>query len=413
MKSRFQHAAALFLALAVGAGAAELAVGPGQALTSIAAALAAAAPGDTIVVHDGIYRETGLVVDKPVVLEGRGRPRIDGGGEGELLTVTASGVTVRGFELAHGGTASLRDLAGIRIQGADHVVVADNRILGCNFGIYLMRARDCAVRDNEVLGTPAGVLENGNGIHAWSCERLEFSRNRVNRHRDGIYLEFVTDSQIEGNTVASCLRYGLHFMSAHRNTYRRNEFTENGAGVAVMYSRGVTMEGNRFTRSWGAAAYGLLLKDLTDSKITDNVFEGNTIGVTIQSSTRMVLERNQFTSNGWALQVQTSSTDNRYRSNNFVGNAFDLTSNGDLDLNEFEGNYWDKAELFDLDRDGVGDVPYRPLSLFAKLVDRVPAALLLLRSPLVHFLDRAERVFPTLTPDALRDPHPAMRPLAL
>ena len=151
----------------------------------------------------------------------------------------------------------------------------------------------------------------------------------------------------------------------------------------------------------------------SDSRIAENVFELNTIGVTIQSSTRMVLERNQFTSNGWALQVQTSSTDNRYRANNFVGNAFDLTSNGDLNLNEFEGNYWDKAELFDLNRDGVGDVPYRPLSLFAKLVDRVPAALLLLRSPLVHFLDRAERVFPTLTPDGLRDARPAMRPLAL
>ena len=41
-------------------------------------------------------------------------------------------------------------------------------------------------------------------------------------------------------------------------------------------------------------------------------------------------------------------------------------------------------ELFDLNRDGVGDVPYRPLSLFAKLVDRVPAALLLLRQADAH-----------------------------
>jgi nitrous oxidase accessory protein len=126
----------------------------------------------------------------------------------------------------------------------------------------------------------------------------------------------------------------------------------------------------------------------------------------------MVFEHNQFQENGWAMQLQSSSTDNLYRANNFIGNSFDLTSNGELELNRFDGNYWDRAEIFDLNRDGVGDVPYRPLSLFAKLVDRVPAALLLLRSPLVHFLDRAERIFPTLTPDRLFDPRPAMRPLA-
>jgi nitrous oxidase accessory protein len=180
-----------------------------------------------------------------------------------------------------------------------------------------------------------------------------------------------------------------------------------------MYSREVQMDSNRFGHSWGSAAYGLLLKDISDSRITGNIFEYNSIAVTIQSSSRMVFERNQFRENGWALQVESSSTENVYSKNNFIGNSFDLTSNGDLNLNRFEDNYWDRAEIYDLNRDGVGDVPYRPLSLFAKLVDRVPAALLLLRSPLVHFLDRAERVFPTLTSDGLFDPRPAMRPHAL
>jgi nitrous oxidase accessory protein len=412
-RSRCFCLAALGVLAAVIAPAAEWHVGAGQRFASIRAALGAAAPGDVITVHGGTYREGTLVIDKPVTLVGLDRPRLDGERRHEVIVVTASHVTIRGFEIRDAGSSNLHDFAGIKVSNVSHVTVADNRLLGCGFGIYFAKSTDGFVRDNEILGAPSGGLENGNGIHAWSCERLEFTGNRVSRHRDGIYLEFVTDSRITRNRVTSCLRYGLHFMSAHRNVYRENTFLSNGAGVAVMYSRGVEMHANHFGRSWGSAAYGLLLKDLTDSRITGNTFEYNSIGVTVQSSTRMVFEGNQFRANGWALQVESSSTDNQYRRNNFQGNSFDLTTNGDLEQNRFEGNYWDKAEIYDLNHDGVGDVPHRPLSLFAKLVDRVPPALLLLRSPLVHFLDRAERIFPTLTPDRLFDPKPAMRPFRL
>jgi len=401
--------AALRGAAALPLGAAQRHVGTGRPFTRIRDALAVAHAGDTVTVHGGSYREGNLVLDQAITFAGLDRPRLDGGGRDEVITVTASRVTIRGFEIVDGGAGSLHDLAGIKVANASHVTLEDNRILGCSFGIYFSKARHGIARRNEIIGAPVAGRDNGNGIHAWSSEHLEFTANTVQRHRDGIYLEFVTDSHLTRNRVGDCLRYGLHFMSAHRNVYQENEFIRNGAGVAVMYSRDVRMESNRFSHSWGSAAYGLLLKDISDSRITGNVFERNSIAVTIQSSSRLVFEGNQLLGNGWALQVESSSTDNVYRKNNFVGNSFDVTTNGELELNRFEGNYWDRAELYDLDRDGVGDVPHRPLSLFAKLVDRVPAALLLLRSPLVHFLDRAERIFPTLTPDRLFDSQPAMR----
>lgn len=400
-----------WLALAaISLEAAEWHVGPGRDFARIGEALTAAAPGDTVTVHGGVHRDGGLVIDKAITLAGVDRPRLDGEKRLEPVTVTASHVTIRGFDIADSGAGSLHDLAGIKVSGASHVTIEDNRILGCSFGVYFSKSRDGIVRRNEIRGAPADGRENGNGIHAWSCERLVFADNVVECHRDGLYLEFVTDSRIERNQVAENLRYGLHFMSAHRNVYRENNFIRNGAGVAVMYSREVEMTANRFSQSWGSAAYGLLLKDISDSRIAGNVFERNSIAVTVQSSSRMRFEDNELRANGWALQVESSSSDNVYSKNNFVGNAFDVTSNGELEANRFEANYWDRAELYDLDRDGVGDVPHRPLSLFARLVDRVPAALLLLRSPLVHFLDRAERIFPSLTSDRLADARPAMRP---
>lgn len=412
MRARLTCLALLGLAPAA-MPAGELHVGAGQPHPTLRAALAAALPGDTLHVHAGTYRESPLVVDKPLTLLGHGRPQLDGGHRGEILVITASQVTVRGFDIVRSGGGSIEDIAGIRVANASHVLLEDNRVSDCSFGIYFSKSRHVAARRNEITGSPTRTTDNANGIHAWSCDHVEITDNRVAAHRDGIYLEFVTDSLIDRNHVEHSLRYGLHFMSAHRNRYRDNTFAANGAGVAVMYSREVEMTGNHFSRSWGTASYGLLLKDISDSTIAGNTFASNSIAVTIQNSSRLTLHRNRFLQNGWALQVDTNCSSNTYRTNNFIGNSFDLTAPGALDENFFEGNYWDKAENYDLDRDGRGDLPHRPLSLFAMLVDRVPTALLLLRSPLVHFLDRAERIFPNLTPDGLADPHPAMRPHAL
>lgn len=401
------------LVLAGPLAAAELHVGAGQPHASVRAALDTAAPGDVIRVHAGRYEEGNLRIDKPVRLEGDGFPVLDGGNTHEVLTVTAPDVTIRGFDIRNSGTSSLEDYAGVKVSGTERATIAGNRIRHCNFSIHLAKSKDCRILDNEIHGDPGREQDTGNGIHLWYCDRVTIARNQVRGHRDGIYLEFATGSTIEGNTVEDNLRYGLHFMFSHGNAYRGNSFQRNGAGVAVMYSRQVEMTSNYFGSNWGSASYGLLLKDMTDGRIADNTFDRNTTGVAMHGSNRMTLEHNRFTGNGWAVQIQSSSSSNTIRGNNFSGNSFDIAADGELDDNRLEGNYWDKYEGYDLKRDGTGDVPYRPVSLYAVVVGRVPSSVLLLRSPVVHLLDQAEKAFPSITPERVADPRPSMRPLAL
>jgi nitrous oxidase accessory protein len=393
------------------AAAGELHVGVGHQYASIRAAISAAAPGDTITVHAGIYHEGNLVVDKAITLQGAGRPVLDGEVKHEVLTITAPDVVVRGFAVRHGGTASLEDLAGIKISGAQRVTIDDNEVTDCHFGIYISKAKDCTISNNMVAGTLRGEQNTGNAIHLWSCERVTVRGNAIRNHRDGIYLEFATESKIEHNTVENNLRYGLHYMFSHQSVYSHNTFRQNGAGVAVMYSRKVEMSSNRFARNWGSSSYGLLLKDMTDGRITGNDFDSNSIGIAMNGSNRMTVEHNRFAKNGWAIQIQGSSSDNFYQDNNFSGNSFDVAAEGELDNNRFENNYWQKYEGYDLRRDGTGDVPFRPVSLYAVVVGRVPPAMLLLRSPIVHLLDQAEKAFPSITPERVTDPRPSMRPL--
>jgi nitrous oxidase accessory protein len=404
----------LFCALMpLAVSAAELHVGAGQTFTTINAAIFAANTGDTITVHAGIYQEKNLRVDKSVTLVGIDRPILDGVGEFEVITISAPDVKMSGFEIRNGGSSNLEDLAGIRISGVTGVTLEGNIVRDCSYGILLANAHDCRILGNELRGRLGKEQDSGNGIHVWSGGRVTVLGNTISSHRDGIYLEFATDSVIEDNQVADNLRYGLHFMFSHGNSYHRNSFIRNGAGVAVMYSRKVEMTGNYFGFNWGAAAYGLLLKDMTDGRVADNTFEHNTAGISMHGSDRMTIEHNQFDGNGWAIQIQSSCSDNDFKNNNFAGNSFDVAADSGLSDNRFSGNYWDKYEGYDLNRDGTGDVPFRPVSLYATVVGRVPASVLLLRSPIVHLLDQAEKAFPSITPERVFDERPAMHRLLL
>ena len=69
---------------------------------------------------------------------------------------------------------------------------------------------------------------------------------------------------------------------------------------------------------------------------------------------------------------------------------------------------------YDLDRNGRGDVPFRPVRLFSLFVANNPPSVVLMRSAFVDVLDAAERALPVLTPQTLVDASPLMeRPSAL
>jgi len=198
-------------------------------------------------------------------------------------------------------------------------------------------------------------------------------------------------------------------MFSQNNTYVSNIFNNNGAGVAVMYSHGVKMFNNYFIENWGDAAYGLLLKEISDSYIGGNHFEKNTTGIYMEGASRINMERNLFKDNGWGLKIQASCMDITLTKSDFIGNTFDVGTNGSLVLNNFNGNYWDKYEGYDLNRDAIGDIPYRPVSLYSMIVEKNPPAMMLFRSFITSLMDKTEKIIPSITPENLKDEHPMMK----
>jgi nitrous oxidase accessory protein len=376
----------------------------------LAQALERAKAHDTVVMLGGTFQQTApLVITKPLTLLGRPGSTLRGRGDHTLLIVRADSVTVRFLTFANVQRADTDDRAAVLLDSVSACLVADNVVVDAHFGIYAKRASDCTIANNRVRGSGSSEQLNGNAIHLWSSRDLLVKDNVVEGYRDGIYMEFVTNSQIVGNTSRANRRFGLHFMFSHDCAYRTNTFVGNGAGVAVMYTKRVEMRGNDFLRNQGPAAYGLLLKDITDSDIVGNTFRENSTALHMDGAARVEVRGNAFENNGWAVRLLANAVDTKLEGNTFIRNSFDLATNSRSSAATIRDNYWDGYTGYDLNGDGQGDVPHRPMRLFALVVEQTPLALALQGSFLATIIDYAERAFPVLTPSGLLDPTPRMQ----
>jgi len=378
------------------------------AYATIEAAIKNAEKGDVVEVQEGYYKVQRLFIPISIKLIGKGKVELDGEGE-PILFLTADSITIENLILRNVFTSYIEDKAAIRIVKSDYCEIINNKLFDTFFAIYIENSDYAKIENNYIKGDAKQEASSGNAIHVWYSNYALVQGNTLLNHRDGIYLEFVENSQILNNHSEGNIRYGLHFMFSHHDDYLNNKFINNGSGVAVMFSDHVNMFNNLFKDNWGDAAYGLLLKDIKDSKLEGNIFQKNTIAIQADNAMRIYIFNNNFVENGWALKIMGNCMENEVVENNFVSNSFMVSTNSSYNHNLFDNNYWSEYSGYDLDKDGVGDVPYRPVSLFSYTVTNNPPTLILMRSTFIELLNAAEKVIPVITPETLFDEHPKMK----
>lgn len=377
-------------------------------IKTIKEAISIAENGDTILVKAGIYKESAILITKEIHLIGEENPIIDGENKETIFSIEANNFSISGFTIRNVGKSYVKDYAAILVSRSRYFEIINNKFENVFFGILIEKSHYGVIKNNNVTGIAKDEANSGNGIHLWHCSNMRIEQNYVSGLRDGIYFEFVKKSSISNNTSENNIRYGLHFMFSNNDEYHHNEFKNNGAGVAVMFSKFIQMHHNTFHYNWGMASYGLLLKEIYDAQIENNYFEQNTIGINIENCSRINYINNHFVRNGWAVKVSGGCYANVFELNNFLSNSFDLSYNSKLNDNRFEGNYWSEYTGYDLDKNGIGDIPYRPVKLFSYVVNRTPETLVLLRSLFVDIINFSEKVSPVFTPDELIDSKPIM-----
>ena len=201
-------AALVLLASLPHASAATVTVQPG----GLAAALAAAAPGDVLDLAPGEHRGP-VLVDKPLTLEGEPGAVVVGDGNASTITLRAPDSAVRGLTIRGSGASLERMDSGVFVgKEADRAVVEDDRLERNLIGVFLWGPHDAVARRNTIVGRSDLYLnDRGNGVQLWNTPGSRVEDNDVSQGRDGIFVTTSSHNIFRGNRFRE-VRFAVHYM---------------------------------------------------------------------------------------------------------------------------------------------------------------------------------------------------------
>jgi F-box protein 11 len=279
---------------------------------TISAAIAAAKPGDRLLIRPGLYQE-GLVINKPL--------EIIGDGDRDDIIIEAKGQDVILFKTSMGivRNVSIRQLGGGNWFGVD-------------IGQGRLHLEDCDITSQSL-----------------ACVAIHDGANPVVRHnrihdgkQGGIYVYNNGRGTLEDNDIFGNTFSGLAIQTQADPVVRRNRIHDNkAAGVHVYeYGRG-TLEDNDI---FGNAKVGLAIQTQADPVVRRNrIHDGKAGGVYVNEDGRGTLEDNDIFGNAYSgIQIQENSTPT-LRRNRITKNlqyAIHVHSNGGgtIEHNDLRGN---------------------------------------------------------------------------
>jgi nitrous oxidase accessory protein len=283
--------------------------------------------------------------------------------------------------------------------------------------VDLRNTRGAAVLGCRISGVDVSLGRRGDAIRVWESDDVVIAGNRVDTMRDVIvwYSDGVT---IAGNSVSES-RYGTHLMYAHGVKIAGNRYAHDVVGVFTMYSRGVAVIGNTVADSDGPAGMGLGFKEADEVEVARNRIGSSTTGIFVDTSPLRPdgyarFEANLVAYNGVGARLHGPAGDNLvFRGNSFWENdaAAAVDGGGGVGEARFEGNGWTEYAGYDLDEDGVGDVPFELRRASTDLRKRDPSVAFFSGTLAMDLLDAIASAFPLFAARVtLRDPAPRFDP---
>jgi nitrous oxidase accessory protein len=342
------------------------------------------------------------------------RDAVIAGGPGSIITITGRGATLAGVTVDGTGGSFDRLDAAVKVNGTDirvEGVAIDNAV----YGVLVEASRRVHVVGNHVRGSRDAALGlRGDSIRLWETRDSEIAGNVVEDGRDVVVWysrgNRITDNQIVGG------RYGAHFMYSHDNLVERNRFRGGVVGVFAMYSHGLVLRDNVIADAAGAAGIGIGLKESGNVEVVGNALVHDAVGLYIDMSPlqlgdTVVVRGNALRADRTAIVFHASPQRITIEDNDLADNDVQVRVDGGGDAigAAWAGNYYDDYTGYDLDGDGVGDVPYELRSLSAQMIGEHAELALFHGTPALDLVDAASHLDPLFQPQlVLADPHPRM-----
>lgn len=372
----------------------------------LAGRLAGARPGDAFCLEAGTYVGP-FELGAGTTVWGPREAILSSSGTGDTVRLTGADARLLGVTVDGSGQRFDLQEAAVHVVSAPRAQVRGVAVRHALFGIIVEKSEDVRIEGNEVAGSQrAQIGLRGDAIRVWETERSVIASNRVTGSRD-IVVWYSSDNQILDNEVVGG-RYGTHFMYSHGNLVARNRYIGNVVGIFAMYSLDLKLEENLLAASEGAAGMGLGLKESSGVRASHNLIVKNSVGIYIDNSpyepgTTNVFARNAIRLCDVGVGFHASTDDNHIFSNSLRGNTTQVRVDGGGNAlgNQWIDNDFDDYAGYDLDRDGVGDIPYELRTFTGTLIARHPQLNYFRGTPALAMIDAASRILPVRQPEAI------------
>ena len=349
--------------------------GPGN-YTTIQAAIDVASAGDTIFVYNGTYYER-VTVHRTlsVVGEDKNNTRIDGGGIGDVIHVSADWVNVTGFTVVNSGSNagdsgvelnSVHDCRlegneiesnsrhGIRLDSATNNTVTGNNLSDNGRGIALYYSPDNTFTSNN-------ISRNSVGIQLESSARNNLTGNNLTANEDGMFLIGSNESRIYDNTLARSRWRGIVVASSTNSNLANNIMTRNGIllyGDVLEHWNTHTINTSNTVNGkpvyyWKDTVGGSIPADAGEAilanctgVVLDNLsVNDGSLGIELGFSSNNVITNNNASSNGWngirlAHSHDNTIGNNTIRQNNMSGIELFVSYNNTIERNDVTQKNW-------------------------------------------------------------------------
>lgn len=394
----------------------------GEDAPSIQAAVDQAPNGTTVVVPPGTYNES-IEITRPITLRGEGAI-IDGGGDGDVVSISAPDVAVTGFTIVGvGDQLQDPDAATDDPDAWDH-----NIELGYGHGdagIAVVDSVDPYIADVHIDTPASGVLLRdapGAVVHKVSIEGSEEWRDGfmgiMAMRSPGV----IEDVQVQGG------RDGVYTHRSDGIVVRDSTFQEGRFGVHLMHSS-ETLIANSTSRDQLIAGF-VIMTDPEQNAIVGNEVRDSESGI-ITVGTGNYIAHNLVVDTDTGLRSNDHSS--RYEHNAIVDNNIGVSTGGFIPTNvvvnndfignnrhvspgfgplevwaeDGVGNYWDGAiGMADGDR---FDRPFSPTDPVDARLNRVDGAQTLANAPGLEATSRFADTIPGLRAGVI-DPYPRVNP---
>ncbi len=188
--------------------------------------------GSIIRLNPGVYKGN-LLITKPITIEGKAEGVIiDGGGEGTIITIKSSYVTLKNLTITNSGARHENLDCAVSIGDAKHCEVSDCTITDALFGIDMQMTNNSIIQNNYITSKDYDLGLRGDGLRLWYSNDNLIKGNSLIRSRDMV-VWYSHGNIIEENYGEWC-RYSLHFMYAGKNYVHNNSYKYNSVGIFFM-----------------------------------------------------------------------------------------------------------------------------------------------------------------------------------